>query len=115
MTTPLPIDQLKSDSSFPQQEVEARLHGEITSLVQQQATVKGEVLPDDQKTLLTKTINIDSLGVVEILCVLDEVLPFLVDESVVRAGGYSSIQDALTDLLPKIETRWRKHKGRTTS
>jgi hypothetical protein len=115
MRTSLTIDHVEAGSGFPQQEVQDRLCGELVSLVQKQARVKGEVLPVDPKVLLTRTINIDSLGVVEILCVLDEVLPFLVDESVVRAGGYSSIQNALTDLLPKIDTRWRKHTGRSTS
>jgi len=38
------------------------------------------------------------LSVVEILCVLDEILPFEVGESVVRAGGYGSIQEAVDDV-----------------
>ena len=62
----------------------------------------------------TLGISIDSLTAVEILCVLDEV-PFTVNESVVRPGGYSSIQDALTHLNERIEKQWRKDCGGTTT
>jgi hypothetical protein len=113
MTTTSP---LQTAATFPQVEVENRLREHLTALVRQQANVKGQALPTERNVLLTAAVDIDSLGVVEILCVLDDVLePVLVDESVVRAGGYSSIQEAVSDLVPKIENRWRKHNERRKS
>ncbi len=83
--------------AFPAAAVETRLSEEITRIVQHQAHVRGSAA------------GIDSLAVVEILCVLDNILPFEVNESVVRPGGYSSIEDAVTSLSGRIEKRWRKH------
>jgi hypothetical protein len=84
-------------ATFPAAAVKARLSQEITRIVQHQAHVRGSAA------------GIDSLAVVEILCVLDDILPFEVNESVVRPGGYSSIEDAVTNLSERIEKRWRKH------
>jgi hypothetical protein len=84
-------------AAFPSAAVEARLLEEITRIVQLQMHVRGSAA------------GIDSLAVVEILCVLDDILPFEVNESVVRPGGYSSIEDAVTSLSRRIEKRWRKH------
>jgi len=84
-------------AAFPAAAIEARLSEEITRIVQHQARVSGS------------SAGIDSLAVVEILCVLDNILPFEVNESVVRPGGYSSIEDAVTSLSGRIEKRWQKH------
>jgi hypothetical protein len=84
-------------AAFPAAAVETRLTEEITRIVQRQMHVSG------------KAADIDSLAVVEILCVLDNILPFEVNEGVVRPGGYSSITDAVTSLSGKIEKRWRRH------
>lgn len=111
----IPVLPAQNVATFPQTEVENCLLGELGNFVKHQATVKGQLLPTDQEAVLTKAIDIDSLGVVEILCVLDDVLsPIVINESVVRAGGYSSIKDAISDLVPKIEKRWRKHNERAT-
>lgn len=55
--------------------------------------------------------GIDSLAVVEILCVLDDILPFEANESVVRPGGYSSIDDAVKSVSGRVEKQWVKHHG----
>ena len=88
---------------FPAAAVETRLSEQITRVVQHRAQVR------------CMEAGIDSLEVVEILCTLDDLLPFEVNESVVRPGGYSSIEDAVTNLSARIEKRWRKHyEGEST-
>lgn len=99
-------------TAFPLIEVESHLRDQLNAVVKQQASVRGQVLSSDPTALETEIFDIDSLAVVEILCVLDEILPFFVDESIVRAGGYSSIHYAILDLIPKVETRWRKYAER---
>src|SRR5712692_6857707 len=96
VATPTPAG---ATAAFPTAAVEARLLEEITRIVQHQTQMRGSAA------------GIDSLAVVEILCVLDDILPFEVNESVVRPGGYSSIEDAVTSLSGRIEKRWRKHQG----
>lgn len=87
-----------STATFPEAAVKSRLSQEITHIVQQQNYVRGN------------GGGIDSLAVVEILCVLDGILPFEVNESVVRPGGYTSVEDAVTHLSGRIEQKWRKHR-----
>jgi acyl carrier protein len=82
---------------FPTAAVEACLSKEINRIVKQLTRVRGS------------EIGIDSLAVVEILCKLDDILPFEVNESVVRPGGYSSVEDAVTDVSRRIEKQWRKY------
>lgn len=54
---------------------------------------------------------IDSLEAVLILTELESKFPLVLPNSTVRPGGYMSIDDAVTDLMPKLERRWRKHHG----
>ena len=84
-------------TAFPAADVEARLLTEITRIVQLQTQVSGGAA------------GIDSLAVVEILCVLDDILPFEANESVVRPGGYSSIEDAVKSVSGRVEKHWVKH------
>jgi|SRR5689334_8515641 len=94
VSTLVPAD---GTATFPAAVVEARLSQELTRIVQHQALVRGSLA------------GIDSLAVVEILCALDDILPFEVNESVVKPGGYSSIEEAVKNLSERIEKRWRKH------
>jgi hypothetical protein len=55
-------------------------------------------------------MEIDSLGVVEVLCALDDLVPFPVDESVVRPGGYNSINEAVRHVVGRIERAWRQYQ-----
>jgi len=68
-------------------------------------------LPDDPALTLTALIDIDSLVVVEILCAVEPIVGFPLPECVVRAGGYRSVENAITHLLPGIEAQWKKRNG----
>jgi len=56
-------------------------------------------------------VPLDSLSVVDTLCAVEQVLDIELRDSIVRTGGYNSIEKAIDDLLPKIERVWVKKKG----
>jgi hypothetical protein len=52
---------------------------------------------------------IDSLVVVEVLLELETNVPFDLPESLVRAGGYDSVDEVVQHLIPQVEKRWIKY------
>jgi len=52
---------------------------------------------------------IDSLVVVSVLCAVEPMVPFKLPESIVKAGGYESVEEVIQHIMPKLEKRWRKH------
>ncbi|MGO8869003.1 MAG: hypothetical protein ACLQME_21150 [Alphaproteobacteria bacterium] len=101
----------KPTPTYPANVIADYLRNELTEAVRAEANRKGRELPETIDKVLLAVIEIDSLTVVEILCVLDDILPFEVGESVVRAGGYSSINEAVKHLVKNIEQEWRNHHG----
>jgi hypothetical protein len=98
-------------SKFPMTAVEVCLQGELVEAIKAEASIKGISLPPDS-TLITKaSIRIDSLVAVAILCAVEPIVGFELPETVVRAGGYASLKDALDHMLPQIEAQWKKRKG----
>ena len=100
---------------YPATAVAAVMQEELLRAVRSRFRRKGQPLPiaDDEVVILA--IEIDSLTVVELLSNLDDILPFKVTESVVKAGGYGSIGAAVKHVVGRIETRWNKyHKGGTS-
>lgn len=95
--------------TYPADAVAACLHDELLKALRAEAHRTGRVLPDNPDEITMLAIEIDSLTVVEVLCSLDDILPFEVRESAVRAGGYGSIDAAVTDLAKCIERQWREH------
>jgi hypothetical protein len=95
--------------AYPAIAVATALNDELVTAVRSAAKRKSLVLTNNDKELANTAIDIDSLAVIEILCVLDDILPFQVSECVVRAGGYKSIKDAIEQLVPMVEHEWIKH------
>jgi len=109
-STTAPITQ--TIPPYPASAVAAVMQEELLRAVRSRFRRKGQRLPiaDDEVVLLV--VEIDSLTVVELLSNLDDILPFKVTESVVKAGGYGSIEAAVKHVVSRIETRWDKyHKG----
>jgi hypothetical protein len=102
---------VKLKAEFPGAAIEARLQEELIKTVKTQADLEGRTFPGDSAAMLTAPSMLDSLVVVEVLCVLDELLGFEVPEDVVRAGGYETIAEAIGDVMPRIANRWRKRNG----
>jgi len=94
---------------YPAIHVASALKRELIDSIRAIARRNGMVVPKNDGSLVAANVEIDSLSVIEILCVLDEILPFEVGESVVRAGGYGSIQEAVDDVTASVE---KEHKAR---
>jgi hypothetical protein len=96
---------------FPKAAVEACLRDELMETVKVEAGVKGIALPSAPADIAKTSFQVDSLVVVSILCMVEPIVDFELPDSVVRAGGYASVDSALAHLLPRIETHWIKKKG----
>jgi hypothetical protein len=95
--------------SFPADAISHVLRDELIAAVRAEARRKGQALPENDNEIVATAVEIDSLTAVELLCALDDVLPFQVTECVVRAGGYKSIDLALKHLVVGIEKKWKEH------
>ena len=97
---------------YPAAAVAAVMQEELLRAVRAGFRRKGQPLPLGDYEVVVLAVEIDSLTVVELLSNLDDILPFKVTESVVKAGGYGSIEAAVKHVVSRIETRWNKyHKG----
>jgi len=83
----------------------------LIETVKAEAFVKGITLPAATAQVAKTPFQVDSLVVVSILCAIEPIVGFELPDSVVRAGGYSSVESALEHLLPGIEKQWMKRKG----
>ncbi len=98
-------------AAFPVAAVEACLRGELIEAIKAEASIRGISLPTSPAETAKTAFPVDSLVVVSILCAVEPVIGFELPESVVRAGGYASVESALGHLLPRIEAQWTKRKG----
>jgi hypothetical protein len=96
---------------FPAATVETSLRGELIQAVKDEASIRGIALPTSAADIAKAAFQVDSLVVVSILCVVEQIVGFELPESVVRTGGYRSVDSALYQLLPRIEAQWKKRKG----
>lgn len=53
--------------------------------------------------------TIDPLGVVSVLCEIEATVPFKLPDSLVPAGGYAPVEEAIQHIMPKLKKRWHKH------
>ena len=97
--------------AFPTAAVEADLRSELIEAIKAEATIKGVTLPAATSAIAQTPFQVDSLIVVSILCVVEPLVGFELPESVVRTGGYASVEQAIGQLLPRIEAQWKKRKG----
>ncbi|RUU14180.1 hypothetical protein EOD23_01945 [Mesorhizobium sp. USDA-HM6] len=92
-------------------QVEAALREELIETVKTEAAMKGIALPPDEPGICKAPVPIDSLVAVSILTVVEAIIGFTLPDSVVRTGGYASVDAALADLVPRIEAKWKKKNG----
>jgi hypothetical protein len=109
----MPVDTItKQDGSitaFPKAEVEAKLKGALLGAAQAEADLKGITLPSEVARQASASVRLDSLEVVSLLCEVEPVVGFQLKDSLVRAGGYSSVNQAMDHLMPRIERAWEKN------
>jgi hypothetical protein len=96
---------------FPNDSVEAALRSELIKEIQAQASISNIVLPTLDRDICKHAVQIDSLGVVAILCSIEPILGSELPSSIVRAGGYQSVESAIKHLMPGIKNFWMKSKG----
>jgi len=106
------ITKPASIAAFPSASIEARLRDDLLKSVISDASLKGIPLPADAPSQSATSIQIDSLVVVSLLCAIEPILGFELKDSVVQAGGYSSVNKAVENLMPRIETAWQKHRSK---
>ena len=106
---------LKSDAAtktFNAAAVEAALRDALISNVQSQAELYGVDLPDTLSGVSKQAVVIDSLVVVEILTVAEPLIGAELPQKLVKEGGYDSVDQAIENLMPKIEKIWQKKQKR---
>jgi hypothetical protein len=96
---------------FPLAAVEAKLRDELVEAVKIEGSIRGMALPAAPADIAKASVHVDSLVVVSILCAVEPIVGFELSESLVRAGGYTSVDSALGQLLPRLEKEWTKKKG----
>lgn len=96
---------------FPKADVVATLTAELISLAKSEAQVRGIALPPDAPKIIKAAVPLDSLSVVDTLCEVEKVVGVQLRESIVKTGGYDSIEQAIENLVPKIERVWLRKKG----
>lgn len=96
---------------FPLAAVEAKLRDELIEAIKAEALIRGIALPSASSQIARTAVHVDSLVVVSILCVVEPIIGFELSDSVVRAGGYVSVESALGHLLPGLQKEWAKKKG----
>jgi hypothetical protein len=107
-STTAPITQ--TIPPYPATAVAAVMQQELLRAVRSRFRRKGQPLPRDDDEVVILAVEIDSLTVVELLSNLDDILPFKVTESVVKAGGYGSIEAAVKHVVSRVESKWNKYR-----
>src|SRR5712692_11243047 len=98
-----------AEMAFTKAEVEAKLKEVLLAAAQSDAALKGITLPSDTGGQASASVRLDSLDVVSLLCDIEPIVKFELKGSLVRAGGYSSVNQAMEHLMPRIEKAWEKN------
>jgi hypothetical protein len=94
--------------AFPAQAIEASIRGFLALEGAMQAVLHGGTGATGPSGIGPQPV-IDSLVVVEVLLELEAQVPFELPESLVRAGGYDSVDEVVQHLMPKLQKRWSEH------
>ncbi len=104
-------DQKPIAKPFPVADVMSSLLAELTLLAEAEAQIRGLEIPKAPGAFLKMSIPLDSLSVVDVLCNVEPVLGVPLKDSLVRTGGYRSIEAAVEHLMPRLEAVWARAKG----
>lgn len=96
---------------FPKGNLEMILRDELMLAAEAEANMRGTTLPASSDLAALAPVPMDSLVVVALLCAVEPILGFAPSDATVRTGGYSSVQDALDHLMPRLEHQWQKTRG----
>lgn len=105
------IDEKQGTKVFPLAEVETTLLAELTLLAETESQIRDIEVPKAPGAILKMAIPLDSLSVVDVLCALEPAMGFELKDSLVRTGGYPTIESAMAHLMPRLEAAWKKKNG----
>lgn len=97
-------------TSFPMEVIETKLRDELIEAVKIEASIKGVPLPDMPAEIAKAAVHVDSLVALSILCTVEPIIGFELPDSMVRTGGYVSVERALEHLLLNLNKEWEKRK-----
>ncbi len=98
----------KVATPFPNKELEARIREYLAQEGATQALLHGDGGTSPGSGMGPQPV-IDSLVVVDVLVELESFVPFELPDSLVRAGGYDSVDEVVQHLMPQLQKRWTKH------
>jgi acyl carrier protein len=86
---------------FPEAEVRRRLSGELDKVAEEASFLRPEWEP-----------MLDSVRIVGTILILEGMFEFeLPPDSLVRKGGYSSVEEAVSDMLARIQKIWLANRA----
>ena len=94
--------------TFPKGAVLTALTAALLAEAKRKLKHESKPVPADVMMLRTKSIVLDSLGVVEILMIVEPIAKCELPETIVRAGGYNSVDEAVKHIMPRIEDVWKR-------
>jgi hypothetical protein len=100
--------------TFPAAQIESQLRAQLAAEAKVQAQLRGTGSGPSLRRSSKAEPEIDSLVAVEVLTVIESFVPFELPESLIRPGGYTSVNDFINDLLPKVNNRWLDHKRKAS-
>ena len=99
-------------TTFPTAKVEQCLRAELVAAITAMAKIRNIPLPSNPSQIPAMPVQVDSLVCVDILCAVEPILGGIeLPESVVKAGGYGSIDSAVKNMIPRIQKEYEKLKG----
>jgi hypothetical protein len=98
--------------TFPWAAVEGNLRSSLVDLIRSNAAMNGLTLPTGLSDQYAAAAQIDSLDVVDLLCGVEPIVGFKLQDSIVKAGGYSSVNDAIDHVMPRIQAVWTKNTNK---
>lgn len=102
----------KTVAPFPTQELETRIRELLAEEGTMQAVLHGSgdsAKPGGTGGGIGPRPVIDSLVAVGVLVELESIVPFELPDSLVRGGGYDSVDEVVQHLMPQLQKRWKKH------
>jgi len=103
--------------TFPAAAIENHLRGLLADEAKVQAQLRGTGTGSGPSLKRSSKAEpeIDSLVAVEALTAIEPFVPFELSESLIRPGGYTSVDVFIHDLLPKVNNLWLGHHKRKVS
>jgi len=101
-----------AQQGFPVNDVTKALVDELLMIAKDEAQVRCIALPADRPGMMAAAVPMDSLSVVATLVAVEKHLGFELKESIVRTGGYDSVQAAIDHLVPRIQVAWGMHQAK---